>query len=269
MTAPTRLSMNDLATRSRDGQRLVMVTAYDASAARFAEQAGIELLLVGDSAATTMLGYDTTVHVTMEDLLVLTSAVRRGARNTLVVADMPFGSYQPSNEDAVRNAVRFIRDARADVVKLEGAGVMLERVAAIVAAGIPVMGHVGLTPQSASLADDFTVRGRGDAEAAAIYDDALALERAGCCAVVLEAIPATLGARISDALTIPTIGIGAGPGCDGQVLVWHDLLGLTQGHVPKFVKAFAQEGDTIVAALRAYAQEVRDGTFPAAAHGYR
>lgn len=268
MTDTARPSMQNLAARARQGQRLVMVTAYEAASARFAEAAGIDILLVGDSAATTMLGYESTVHVTMEDLLVLTSAVCRAVRHTLVVADMPFGSYQPSNEDAVRNAVRFIRDAGADIVKVEGAGATLDRVKALRDAGIPVMGHVGLTPQSASLLEDFTVRGRTDAEADEILAGALALERAGCCAVVLEAIPAALGARISEALTVPTIGIGAGPSCDGQVLVWHDLLGLTQGHVPKFVKQFAHEGETILDALRTYAREVRDGTFPADAQSY-
>jgi 3-methyl-2-oxobutanoate hydroxymethyltransferase len=263
-----RSSVQDLAARARQGQRIVMVTAYEASGARLAEEAGMDILLVGDSAATTMLGYQSTVQVTMEDLLVLAGAVCRSVTRTLVVADMPFGSYQPSNEDAVRNAVRFVRDAGADIVKLEGAGTSLDRVKAIAAAGIPVMGHVGLTPQSASLLDDFTVRGRSDVEAGEIFEGALALERAGCCAVVLEAIPAPLAARITEALTIPTIGIGAGPSCDGQVLVWHDLLGLTQGHIPKFVKQFAHESETILEALRAYAREVRDGTFPAAAQSY-
>lgn len=260
--------MADLAARARQGERIVMVTAYEASSARLAEAAGIDMLLVGDSAATTMLGYETTVQVTMDDLLVLTGAVCRAVKHTLVVADMPFGSYQPSNEDAVRNAVRFVRDAGADIVKLEGAGTTIARVKALVDAGIPVMGHVGLTPQSASLIEDFTVRGRTPAEAGEIFDGARALERAGCCAVVLEAIPAPLSARITEALTVPTIGIGAGPSCDGQVLVWHDLLGLTQGHVPKFVKQFAREGETILAALREYAREVRDGTFPAPAQTY-
>jgi 3-methyl-2-oxobutanoate hydroxymethyltransferase len=261
--------MRDLAKRAAEGRPIVMVTAYEASAARLAEAAGIDMLLVGDSAGTTMLGYASTVQVTMADLLVLAGAVCRSVQRPLVVADMPFGSYQASNEDAIRNAVRFIRDAGADMVKLEGAGAAVDRVKALVDAGIPVMGHVGLTPQSASLVADFTVRGRTSAEADAIVDGARALEQAGCSAIVLEAIPATLAARITEALRVPTIGIGAGPHCSGQVLVWHDLLGLTDGHLPKFVKQFAHEGETIRTALEAYARDVREGRFPAAEQTYK
>jgi 3-methyl-2-oxobutanoate hydroxymethyltransferase len=217
-----------------------MITAYDAPSGRLADVAGADMILVGDSAAMTMLGHDSTVPATMEEMLVLTRAVTRGAKRPLVVADMPFGSFQISDELAVTNAVRFVKDAGADAVKLEGAGTMLSRVEAIVGAGVPVMGHIGLTPQSATALGGFKAQGRTASKAAQLVRDALALETAGCFAIVLEAVPSPVAAKITELLQIPTIGIGAGGSVDGQVLVWHDLLGLYDGHAPRFVKQYAQ-----------------------------
>lgn len=266
--AGVKMTIPELAAKPRAGQRIAMVTAYDASSARLAEAAGIDVLLVGDSAAMTVLGHESTVPVTMDEMLMLVRAVTRTARRSLVVADMPFGSYQLSEDEAVANAIRFIKAGRADAVKLEGAGRTLTRIRAILDAGIPVMGHVGLTPQSVTLLGGYRARGRTAVEARRIFDEARALEQVGCFAVVLEAIPAAVAARISAALTVPTIGIGAGPSCDGQVLVWHDLLGLTGGHLPRFVKTYADLSTTIVTALRDYVADVRRGTYPSSDHTY-
>ena len=211
------------------GERLVMVTAYDFPSGRLADEAGVDLILVGDSAAMTVLGHDSTVPATMEEMLMLTRAVTRGAQRPLVVADLPFGSYQVSDEDAVRNSIRFVKDAAADAVKLEGAGPSLSRAAAIVGAGIPVMGHIGLTPQSATMLGGFKAQGTTAEKARALLEEALALEAAGCFSLVLEAVPAPVAERVTEALAIPTIGIGSGAACDGQVLVLHDLLGLYGG----------------------------------------
>jgi 3-methyl-2-oxobutanoate hydroxymethyltransferase len=250
------------------GERIVMVTAYDAPGARLADEVGIELILVGDSAAMVVLGHDSTVPATVDEMIVLTRAARRGAQRALLVADMPFGSFQVSDAEAVTNAVRFVKESDADAVKLEGGGASLSRVRAIVGAGIPVMGHIGLTPQSATMLGGYKAQGRTAATARALLADAQALQDAGCFAVVLEAVPAAVATRISQVLRIPTIGIGAGPGCDGQVLVWHDLLGLTEGRAPRFVKRYAHLADDIRGALGAYAADVRSGAFPAEEHGY-
>jgi 3-methyl-2-oxobutanoate hydroxymethyltransferase len=263
-----KLPLTELAEMKRRGDRIVMVTAYDAPGARFADAAGIDVVLVGDSAAMVVLGHDSTVPATMEEMLVLTRAVTRGARRPLVVADMPFGSFQVSDEDALRNAIRFVKEAGADAVKLEGAGPMLSRVRALVGAGVPVMGHIGLTPQSATMLGGFKAQGRTAEKARRLVEDALALEAAGCFAVVLEAVPAPVATRITEALTIPTIGIGAGAGCDGQVLVYHDLLGLYEARAPRFVKRYAALADQIRAALEKYAEDVRAGRFPEEQHGY-
>jgi 3-methyl-2-oxobutanoate hydroxymethyltransferase len=263
-----KLPLTELAAMKRRGDRIVMVTAYDAPGARFADAAGIDVVLVGDSAAMVVLGHDSTVPATMEEMLVLTRAVTRGARRPLVVADMPFGSFQVSDEDALRNAIRFVKEAGADAVKLEGAGPMLSRVRALVGAGVPVMGHIGLTPQSATMLGGFKAQGRTAEKARRLVEDALALEAAGCFAVVLEAVPAPVATRITEALTIPTIGIGAGAGCDGQVLVYHDLLGLYEARAPRFVKRYAALADQIRAALEKYAEDVRAGRFPEEQHGY-
>ena len=263
-----KLSITELAERKGHGEKLVMVTAYDHPGARLADAAGIDLILVGDSAADNVLGYPSTVPVTVDELLVLVRAVTRGTERALVIGDMPFGSFQVSDETAVANAVRFVKEAGADAVKVEGAGPILSRVQALVGAGIPVMGHLGLTPQSATMLGGFKAQGRTAAKARRLLADARALEAAGCFAIVLEAVPAAVAQRITEALTIPTIGIGAGPGCDGQVLVWHDLLGLSDRKPARFVKRYADLGSEITRALEQYAADVRAGTFPGDEHTY-
>jgi 3-methyl-2-oxobutanoate hydroxymethyltransferase len=245
-----------------------MVTAYDFPSARIADEAGLELVLVGDSAAMVVLGNESTVPATMDELLMLARAVTRGAKRPLVIADMPFGSFQVSDDEAVANAVRFVKEAGADAVKLEGAGPTLSRVQAIVGAGVPVMGHVGLTPQSATMLGGFKAQGRTAEKAERLYEDALALQAAGCFAVVLEAVPAAVAARVTEALRVPTIGIGAGAGCDGQVLVWHDLLGLYEGKAPRFVKRYADLAAEAKRALEAYVDDVRERRFPEEQHTY-
>jgi 3-methyl-2-oxobutanoate hydroxymethyltransferase len=252
----------------RRREPIVMVTAYDYPSGRIADAAGIDIVLVGDSAAMTVLGNDSTVPATMEEMLMLTRAAARGAERPLVVADMPFGSFQVSDEDAVRNGVRFVKEAGAEAVKLEGAGATLSRVIALVGAGIPVMGHVGLTPQSATMLGGFRAQGRTAEKARHLLQDARALEAAGCFAVVLEAVPAQVAARITESLAVPTIGIGSGRGCDGQVLVFHDLLGLYDGKAPRFVKRYADLAVETRSALERYAADVRSGSFPAEEHTY-
>ena len=263
-----KLPLPELAELKRRGQKLVMVTAYDFPSGRIADEAGVELVLVGDSAGMVVLGNESTVPVTMDELLMLTRAVVRGAKRPLVIADMPFGSFQASDESAVGNAVRFVKEAGADAVKLEGAGPTLSRVQAIVGAGVPVMGHVGLTPQSATMLGGFKAQGRTAEKAEQLYEDALALEAAGCFAIVLEAVPAPVAARVTEALRVPTIGIGAGADCDGQVLVWHDLLGLYEGKAPRFVKRYADLASEARKALEAYVDDVREGRFPEEQHTY-
>jgi 3-methyl-2-oxobutanoate hydroxymethyltransferase len=264
----TKLTIPELAGLKREGQKIVMVTAYDAPGGRLADAAGVDLVLVGDSAAMTVLGHDSTVPATVDELIVLTRAVTRGAARPLVVADLPFGSFQVSDEEALRNAIRFLKEAGADAVKLEGAGPSLSRVRALVGAGIPVMGHIGLTPQSATALGGFKAQGRTAEKAVQLVADARALEAAGCFSIVLEAVPAPVAARITQELSVPTIGIGAGAECDGQVLVWHDLLGLYAGRSPRFVKRYADLAGEIQKALEAYAGEVRSGAFPEEQHTY-
>jgi 3-methyl-2-oxobutanoate hydroxymethyltransferase len=266
--APGKLPLPEVAEMKRRGDRIVMITAYDAPSARIADAAGVDLILVGDSAAMVVLGHDSTVPATMDEMLMLTRAVTRGAHRPLVIADLPFGSYQVSTEQAIESAIRFVKEAQADAVKLEGAGPMLARVQALTDAGIPVMGHLGLTPQTATMLGGFKAQGRTATKAVQLYEDALALQAAGCFSLVLEAVPSPVAARITEALDIPTIGIGAGPDCDGQVLVWHDLLGLYEGHAPRFVKQYADLAPTIGAAVEQYASEVRDGSFPEEQHTY-
>jgi 3-methyl-2-oxobutanoate hydroxymethyltransferase len=264
-----KLPLTQLAEMKRAGEKIVMVTAYDAPGARFAEDACIDLVLVGDTAAMVVLGHEgTTVPVTVEEMLFLTRTVARSVRRPIVVGDLPFGSYQVSDEDAVRTAIRFVKEGGADVVKLEGAGPMVSRARAIVEAGIPVMGHLGLTPQSKTMLGGFRTQGRTATEARKLVADARALESAGCFALVLEAVPSPVAAEIMQRLAIPTIGIGAGPHCDGQVLVYHDLLGLTEGHLPRFVKRYANLSREIRDALEAYAADVRSGSFPDEEHSY-
>ena len=252
----------------RRRERIVMVTAYDFPSGRLADAAGVDIVLVGDSAAMTVLGHESTTPATMEEMLMLTRAAARGAKRPLVVADMPFGSFQVSDEEAVQNAVRFVKEAVTDAVKLEGAGPTVSRVLALVGAGIPVMGHVGLTPQSATMLGGFRAQGRTAAKAAALLEDARTLEQAGCFAVVLEAVPAPVAARITEELSVPTLGIGSGRDCDGQVLVYHDLLGLYPGKSPRFVKRYAELAPVIEEALERFAAEVRSGAFPGEEHTY-
>ena len=263
-----KLPLTDLADMKGRHDRIVMVTAYDFPSGRIADAAGVDIVLVGDSAAMTVLGNGSTVPATMEEMVMLTRAVTRGAHRPLVVADMPFGSFQVSDEDAVKNAVRFLKEATADAVKVEGAGPTVSRVLALVGAGIPVMGHLGLTPQSATMLGGFRAQGRTAAKARELLDDALTLEQAGCFALVLEAVPAAVATKITEALSIPTIGIGSGRGCDGQVLVYHDLLGLYEGKSPRFVKRYAELATTIQEALERFAADVRSGSFPEDEHTY-
>ena len=262
------LPLPELAAMKRAGTQIVMVTAYDHPSARLASEAGIDLILVGDSAGNNVLGYDSTVPVSMDEAVILTAAVARAKPRALVVGDMPFGSYQASDTEAVANAVRFVK-AGADAVKLEGAGPMVARVRAIVDAGIPVMGHLGLTPQTATTLGGMKAQARTAAAARQLLHDARQLEMAGCFGVVLEAVPAQVATRVSASLTMPTIGIGAGPGCDGQVLVWHDLLGINEGVAPRFVKRYADVAGEIRRGLTAFAAEVRSGAYPADEHTYK
>jgi 3-methyl-2-oxobutanoate hydroxymethyltransferase len=265
---PAKLAITELAEMKRQGTHIAMVTAYDAAGARLAEAAGMDVVLVGDSAAMVVLGHESTVPVTMDEMLFMTRSVSRAVRHSLVVGDMPFGSYQVSDQEAVRNAIRFVKEGGADTVKLEGAGRMLPRVKAIVDSGIPVMGHIGLTPQSVTALGGYKAQGRSAAKAKRLVADALALQEAGCYSLVLEAVPTVVAARITQALTIPTIGIGAGPECDGQVLVYHDLLGLTEGHTARFVKRYADLATVIREALAAFVADVRSGAYPEERHTY-
>jgi 3-methyl-2-oxobutanoate hydroxymethyltransferase len=263
-----KLPLTELAAMVEREERIVMVTAYDYPSGRLADAAGMDIVLVGDSAAMTVLGHSSTVPATMDEMLMLTRAVTRGARRPLVVADMPFGSFQVSDEEALRNAIRFVKEAGADAVKLEGAGPSLSRVLALVGAGIPVMGHIGLTPQSATMLGGFKAQGKTAAKARRLLEDAVALEDAGCFSLVLEAVPAPVAARIGERLTIPTIGIGSGADCDGQVLVLHDVLGLYDGRSPRFARRYADLATEIRDALERFAGDVRSGAFPTEEHTY-
>lgn len=263
-----KLSLPELQVRKGAGPKLAMLTAYDYPTGKLVDQAGIDLILVGDSLGMVCLGYPDTVPVTLDEMVHHTAAVARGAERALVVGDLPFLSYQVSCEDAVRSAGRLFKEARADCVKLEGGRTQADKVAAIVRAGIPVMGHIGLTPQTATQLGGFKVQGKAPEAAQALLDDARALEEAGAFAVVLECVPTSLGRRVTEALSIPTIGIGAGPHCDGQVLVLHDLVGLFDRFVPKFVKRYADLSEEIRTAVGRYRDEVQAGTFPAEEHQF-
>jgi 3-methyl-2-oxobutanoate hydroxymethyltransferase len=261
------VSIHDLREWRKRGKKFCMVTAYDALTARLADEAEIPLLLVGDSVANVLLGYPTTIQVDFQEMIHHAKAVARGSRDALLVGDLPWGSYQASTEDAIRNASEYLR-VGMHCVKLEGAGPSVDTVRALVQRGIPVMGHLGLTPQFVNQFGGFKVQGRGDA-GDRLLDEALALQDAGAFAVVLEAIPSALGKRVTDALDIPTIGIGAGPDTDGQVLVMHDLLGLTPGPSPRFVKRYADLASDVQDALRMFAKEVEQGVYPGPEHEYK
>ena len=270
-TDPGRLPMTlpRLAEKKRQGEPIVMVTAYDFPSGQIVDAAGADIVLVGDSGAEVVLGYDSTVAVTIDEMLMLTAATRRGVRSALLVADLPFGTYEASDEQAILTAQRFIKEARADAVKLEGAGpAQLSRIRAIVAAGTPVMGHVGLTPQSAIALGGRRAQGRTAERALALAEEARAVEAAGAFAVVFEAIPAAIAARIAPLLEIPVIGIGAGAGTDGQVLVLHDMLGIYPGRAPRFAKQYVELRSAILAAVSEYADEVRTRRFPSAEHTF-
>ncbi|WP_374687531.1 3-methyl-2-oxobutanoate hydroxymethyltransferase [Promineifilum sp.] len=263
-----KVTVLSLAARKRRREPITMLTAYDYTGALLVDAAGIDVILIGDSLGMVVMGLNTTIPVTMEEMLHHCRAVARGATYAHLVGDMPFLSYQADASEAVRNAGRFLKEGMVDSVKLEGGREMVETVRAIVAAGIPVMGHIGLTPQSVSKLGGFRTQGKTAAAARRLVDDALALEEAGCYAIVLEAVPGPVAAAISERLRIPTIGIGAGPSCDGQVLVYHDVLGLFDKLQPTFVKEYAQLRGPIVEAFTAYRDDVVAGRFPAEEHTF-
>ncbi|MBV8258320.1 MAG: 3-methyl-2-oxobutanoate hydroxymethyltransferase [Actinobacteria bacterium] len=263
-----KLPLPELAEMKRRGEKIVMVTAYDAPSGRLADAAGVDVILVGDSSGMVVHGRESTVPVTMDEIVFMTQWVTRGAKRPLIVADMPFGSYEESDEQAVRNAVRLVKDGGADAVKVERGGTTVQRARAIVGAGIPVMGHVGLTPQTATVLGGFKAQGRTAERAQELLADAKALQEAGCFAIVLEAVPPAVAETVTKALAVPTIGIGAGGGTDGQVLVWHDMLGYYDGRAPRFVKRYASVGEVIEQALAQYAEDVRGGAFPEEQHTY-
>jgi 3-methyl-2-oxobutanoate hydroxymethyltransferase len=263
-----RITIRDLQLAKDRGERWPMLTAYDYSTSRVFDQAGIPVLLVGDSAANVIYGYDTTVPVTVDELLPLVRAVVRGTSRALVVADLPFGSYQASPQQALETASRFMKEGGAQAVKLEGGQRVAPQVEALVAAGIPVMAHIGLTPQSVNAFGGYRVQGRGDEGAHRLLQDAKALQHAGAFALVLEVVPSEVAGHVTSALHIPTIGIGAGPATDAQVLVWQDMAGLRSGKPAKFVKEFAQVGAVLHDAATRFADEVRGGLYPAEEHSY-
>jgi 3-methyl-2-oxobutanoate hydroxymethyltransferase len=257
-----KVTLPRIAELKRSGERIVMVTAYDFPSAQIVDEAGVDIVLVGDTAAMVVLGYDATTPVGMDEMLMMASAVRRGLEHPLLIGDMPFGSYESSNELAIENAQRFVREAGCDAVKLERGGPSVDRARAIIRSGIPVMGHVGLTPQTATALGGFKAQGRTAETAARLTEEALGLQSVGCFAIVFEAIPSAVTEALMPKLEIPVIGIGAGPATDGQVLVLHDLLGVYEGHKPKFVKRYANVREETLKGLRAYADEVRSGKFP-------
>lgn len=252
-----------------EGRKISMVTSYDFSMAVLAEKAGIDFILVGDSLGMTMLGYDSTLPVTMDDMVHHTACVTRGARNTVVVGDMPFGAYHASVEDAVRNALRLVKEGGAQAIKLEGGVRVAPHIKAIVESAIPVQGHVGMTPQSSNVFGGFKVQGKTADSAKLIIEDALAVQEAGAFSMVIECVPPNLAEYITKLVDIPTIGIGAGAGCDGQVLVAQDMLAMTFGFKPKFVKQYANVGQVMIDAYQAYDAEVKAGTFPVGEHNYK
>jgi len=263
------VTLSTLAEKKALGEPIVMVTAYDYPSAQVAEAAGVDVVLVGDSGAMTVLGYPSTVPVSVEEMLMLAGAARRGLSTPMLVGDLPFGSYEGSNEQAIATAQRFVKEAGCDAVKLERGGTSVERARAIVEAGIPVMGHVGLTPQTATSLGGYRSQGRTADRALDVIADAIALEDAGCFAIVFEAIPGEVTDAVMPRLEVPVIGIGAGPATDGQVLVFHDLLGIFDGHAARFVKRYGSVRDAMVDGVSAFADEVRDRSYPAPEHGYQ
>ncbi len=263
----TKIRTHHLQAMKAEGRRWAELTAYDYSTARIFDEAGIPVLLVGDSAANVVYGYDTTVPVTVDEMLPLVRGVARGAPHALVIADLPFGSYEASPQQALETAFRFMKEGQAHAVKLEGGERVAPQIAALTAAGIPVQAHIGFTPQSVNSLGGFRVQGRGDG-AEQLVADAIAVQEAGAFSVVMEMVPAEIAGQVTRKLTIPTVGIGAGVECDAQVLVWQDMAGYTSGKTAKFVKQFAAIGETLRGAAAAYADEVRTGTFPAEEHSF-
>ncbi len=270
-TRPTQrptVTLTKLAEKKALGEPIAMVTAYDYPSGQVAEEAGVDIVLVGDSGAMTVLGYPSTVPVTLDELLMLATAVRRGLSTPLLVGDLPFGSYEVSNEQAIQTAQRFVKEAGCDAVKLERGGTTIERARAIVGAGIPVMGHVGLTPQTATALGGYRSQGRTAERGLEVVHDAIGLQEAGCFSVVFEAIPSALTELLMPRMEIPVIGIGAGPATDGQVLVFHDLLGIYDGHAARFVKRYANVREAMVKGVSAFAADVRERRYPEPDHGY-
>jgi len=265
---PVPMTLPRLAEKKRLGEPIVMVTAYDYPTAQVAQAAGVDVVLVGDSGAMTVLGYPSTVPVSVDEMLMLAAATRRGLQTPLLVGDLPFGSYEASDEQAIATAQRFVKEAGCDAVKLERGGTSAERARAIVQAGIPVMGHVGLTPQTATALGGYRAQGRTAERAVQVGRDAFALQEAGCFSIVFEAIPAAVASALVPRLEIPVIGIGAGPDTDGQVLVFHDLLGIYNGHAPRFAKRYAEIKAQMVAGVSEYVADVRNRTFPGPEHTY-
>ncbi len=268
LAEPLPMTLPRLAEKKRLGEPIVMITAYDYPSAQVAQEVGVDVVLVGDSGAMTVLGYPSTVPVSTDEMLMLAAAVRRGLRTPLLVGDLPFGSYEASDEQAIATSQRFIKETGCDAVKLERGGTSVQRARAIVESGIPVMGHVGLTPQTATALGGYRAQGRTAERAIAVTRDAVALQEAGCFSIVFEAIPAAVSEVVMERIEVPVIGIGAGPATDGQVLVFHDLLGIYDGHVPRFAKRFGELKAEMVAGVAQYAAEVRSGAFPAAEHTY-
>ncbi len=262
-----RVTVPDILAAKRRGERWAMLTAYDCLMARLFEESGVPVLLVGDTSAMVVLGHESTVPISLDEIIMLTRGVVRGTRQALIVGDLPFGTYEASAEQALHSAMRIMKEGGAQAVKLEGGARVAPQVELMVKSGIPVMGHIGLTPQSTHVFGGFKVQGRREA-GETVIEDAKRLEDAGAFAVVVEAVPAALGRRITEALSIPTIGIGAGPHCDAQVLVWQDMLGLTTGRAPKFVKRFADIDTIARRAVREYVSDVKAGSYPAPEHSY-
>jgi len=262
------VTLSKLGEKKALGEPIVMVTAYDYPSAQVAEAAGVDVVLVGDSGAMTVLGYPSTVPVSIDEMLMLAAAARRGLTTPLLVGDMPFGSYEMSNEHAIASAQRFVKEAGCDAVKLERGGSSAERARAIIGAGIPVMGHVGLTPQTATALGGYRSQGRTADRALEVTRDAMALEEAGCFAIVFEAVPAELTEAVMPRIQVPVIGIGAGPATDGQVLVFHDLLGIYDGHTARFVKRYANVRQAMIEGVAAFADDVRERRYPEPEHGY-
>lgn len=252
-----------------NGEKITMITAYDAPSAKLAEEAGIDTILVGDSLGMVVLGYDTTVPVTVDDMIHHTKAVKRGAKDTFVITDLPFLSYHASLEETFKNARRIVQEAGADAVKMEGGGIVLDYAAALIQAGVPVVAHLGLTPQSVGVLGGYKVQGKSDEEAEKLLREAKRADEAGVCLLVLECVPEGLAAKISKEVSTPVIGIGAGRYTDGQVLVYHDTIGYTQGHIPKFVKKYCDVSQTIRGALTQYNEEVKNGAFPEKDHAFQ